>query len=385
MKDDFIFSPKVSLESQVNQTLGQRETMEKYQRENRERLYNHLNNHLTSRSIDIGLLPEHIQQVVLPYLHFEGKLLRSTLLFLTCAAVGGDEEVATPAGAAIEVYHSATLIHDDIIDRSEKRRGHLTVYEQLRQQFLKEIGYSEKEARHYGISLGMLTGSMLQGMAISLLCDLYHHSTVDLKLVLHLVNELTGDVQSKTLEGEALDVQYSKMSADNLNLDYILKMMERKTGTLFSFAARAGAMIGLNAYDPDRPAVRMLSEFASRCAIAFQLQDDILGIIGSEDATGKSVGSDLKEGKMTVILYHSLTNADSEQKAILASTIGNEAATKEDIAKATEVLIELGGVRYAQELAKNYIRDATTLLGKVPLQRKESLPAWAQYLVDRKS
>jgi len=330
--------------------------------------------------------PEHIRKAALHYLSFGGKSLRPATVFLACKAVGGDEEIALPAAAAIEVYHTWTLIHDDIIDRDEKRRGHLTVHEEFYRRALNEMQYSEEEARHYGLSIGILAGDMLQGWAVSLLCDLCCTDEVDPELVVFLVNDLMGHVQNTLVGGEMLDIQYSKLPIDKLKIDHILDMLEKKTGVLYQFAGQAGAMIGLNVNDPDQPSVRALSEFTDKCGTAFQLRDDILGIVGSEEILGKPVGSDLREGKMTVILYHALVNANENQRAILMSTAGNASATAAEVAQATDLIIELGGIARAQELAESYIRDAALCLDCVPnLQDKELLLEWARYLISRNS
>ena len=330
--------------------------------------------------------PEHIGDAALHYLRFGGKSLRPATVFLACKAVGGDEEIALPAAAAVEVYHIWTLIHDDIIDRDDRRRGHLTVHEEFYQRSLNEMGYPEEEARHYGLSIGILAGDILQGWAVSLLCDLCRTTRVDPELVVFLTNHLFGHVQNTLVEGEMLDIQYTKLPISELDIDLIIDMLGKKTGVLYQFAALAGAMIGLNVSDSDHSTVRTLSEFAAKCGTAFQLRDDILGIIGKEEVLGKPVGSDLREGKMTVLLYHALTNANDEERTVLMRTAGNASATAAEITQATDLIIELGGVVRAQELAESYVVGAALCLDRVPnLQYKDLLLEWAQYLIHRDS
>ncbi|MBT9160586.1 MAG: polyprenyl synthetase family protein [Dehalococcoidia bacterium] len=354
--------------------------LEKVLQEYRERIADYLLSGDGRRSFH----PEHIRDAALHYLSFGGKTLRPATVFLACKAVGGNEEIALPAAAAVEVYHTWTLIHDDIIDRDEKRRGHLTVHEEFYRRALNEMRYSEEEARHYGLSLGILAGDMLQGWAVSLLCDLCRTSELDPELVVFLTNNLMGHVQNTLVEGEMLDIQYSKLPIDKLDIEHIIDMLEKKTGALYQFAGLAGAMIGLNVNDPEHPAVRTLSEFADKCGTAFQLRDDILGLIGSEEILGKSVGSDLREGKMTVILYHALVNANEKQRAILMSTAGNASATAVEIAQTTDLIIELGGIACAQKLAESYITDAALCLDGMPnLRHKELLLEWARFLISR--
>jgi geranylgeranyl diphosphate synthase type I len=330
--------------------------------------------------------PEHIRDAALHYLRFGGKSLRPATVFMACKAVGGDEEIALPAAAAVEVYHTWTLIHDDIIDRDEKRHGHLTVHEEFYQRSLNEMGYPEEEARHYGLSIGIFAGDILQGWAVSLLCDLCRTGRVDPELVVFLTNDLFGHVQNALVEGQMLDIQYSKLPINKLDIDLIIDMLRKKTGALYQFAALSGAMIGLNVSDPDHSTVRTLSEFAGKCGIAFQLRDDILGLIGSEEILGKSVGSDLREGKMTVLLYHALANANEKEQAVLMNAAGNASAAAAEIAQATDLIIKLGGLERAQELAESYVADAARCLERLPnLQHKDLLLEWAQYLIHRNS
>ena len=333
-----------------------------------------------------GFQPSHMQEAALHYLRRGGKALRSTALLLICRAVGGDEERALPAAAAIEIYHTWTLIHDDIIDRDKKRRGHLTVHEEFYRRALTEMGYADKEAKHYGLSIGILTGDLLQGWAVSLLCDLRHSGAADSNLVLFLVNDLAGSVNTELIAGQTSDIQCVKLPIDNLDIDSLIDLAEKKTGRLYQFAGRAGAMLGLNTIDPDQPSVKILTEFAAKCGIAFQLRDDILGIIGKEEVLGKPVGSDLREGKITVLLYHALTNANEKERIVLMSTAGNTSATAAEITQATDLIIKLGGVARAQELAESYVADAALCLDHVPnLQHKDLLLEWVRYLIHRDS
>jgi geranylgeranyl diphosphate synthase type I len=345
-----------------------------------------ITNYLLADAAKRDFQPRHMQEAAVHYLRRGGKVLRSIALLLICKAVGGDEAKALPAAAAVEVYHTWTLIHDDIIDRDTKRRGHLTVHEEFYQRALNEMRYSEEEARQYGLSLGILAGDILQGWAVSLLCDLCRTGELGPGLVVFLTNNLMGHVQNTLIEGEMLDIQYSKLPIDKLDIEYITDMLKKKTAVLYQFAGLAGAMIGLNVNDPEHPAVRTLSEFADKCGTAFQLRDDILGLIGSEEILGKSVGSDLREGKMTVILYHALVNANEKQRAVLMRTAGNASATVAEIAQATDLIIKLGGIAYAQKLAESYIVDAALCLDRVPnLRHKELLLEWARFLIGRNS
>lgn len=339
---------------------------------------------LLSDHHSVAFRPEHIYDSVYSYIKSSGKSLRPVVLLWACGAAGGDEERAMPAAATIEAYHTWTLIHDDIIDRDARRRGNPTVHEEFRLRALQELGYNASDSIHYGLSIAILAGDILQGWTVGLLKELYDYHGVDALLVLELIKELKLDVGCILVEGETLDIQYSKSDISRLDQNKIVDMLWRKTGVLYRFAGKAGAMLGLNKYAPDHHIVESLSSFASKCGTAFQLQDDILGIVGDEDLLGKPVGSDIREGKRTLVVYYAYGNADTQQKRRLTQILGDEDAPKEDIEEATDLLRKLGGIEYTQNLAKSYILEGLEYLKGIPSSKyRDLLESWAAYMIER--
>jgi len=340
--------------------------------------------YLMSSSYQNRFLPKHIHDAVYSYIRLGGKRLRPAILLFSCGAVGGDEEKALPAAAAVEVFHTWTLVHDDIIDNDKKRRGGATVHEEFRKKAITEFNYNEDYAKHYGMSLAMLAGDVQQGWAASLLSELYSKYNVDPGVVLYLINDIETSVLNTLVEGETLDIQYSKSSIESLDENLITKMLWKKTGVLYEFSGKAGAMIGLNTNNPNNTLVNAISRFTSRCGTAFQLQDDILGIVGDEEKLGKPVGSDIKEGKRTTIVYYAFKNADKKQKERLECILGNNNATEEEIEEAVDLLRELGGIEHTRALASSYIKDASIYLKDIPESGyKNLLSIWADYMIKR--
>lgn len=340
--------------------------------------------YLTSPEYGKYFSPNHIYDAVYSYINIGGKSLRPAVLLFSCGAVGGDENQAIPAAAAVEVYHTWTLVHDDIIDKDGKRRGSPTVHEKFRIKAVEEYGYNEDDAQQYGLSIGILAGDVQQGWATSLLSELYQNQDLDPALVLYLINDLKMNVQCTLVEGETLDIQYAKQPIESLSETLIVEMLWKKTGVLYEFAGRAGAMIGLSTCDTHHELVRSLSTFASKCGTAFQLQDDILGIVGDEELLGKPVGSDIREGKRTTIVYYALKNASERQKAKLLSILGDERAAEEEVGQAISLLRELGGIEQTRDLARSYVREALIYLDGIPSSRyKELLSIWADYMIER--
>lgn len=328
--------------------------------------------------------PQDLQDAVFSYLERPGKRLRPAVLMWSCGAVGGDENIALPAACGVELFHTWTLVHDDIIDNDNLRRGGPTVHI-LGETFAREkLGYSDEKAKEYGRDLAILTGDSQHGWNVSLFCECARNGGVDAKTILDIIYHLESYVVNTLIEGETLDVQYARTPIEQLTREDIVHMLWMKTGVLYEFAARAGAMIGLNNSDPSHPYVAALSRFASSCGTAFQLQDDILGLMGKEEKLGKPVGSDVREGKKTTIVFFALKSATPDQRAFLFSVLGNPDASPGQVRQATELMVELGGIKKTADLALEHVNKALPELDVLPDSGyKELLTSWARYMIER--
>ena len=307
--------------------------------------------------------PAHIREAVYSYLKGGGKSLRPAVAMLACGALSGDESQVLPVAAAIEIYHTWTLVHDDVIDRDDTRRGQPTVHHDFAQRATEEFGWETDDAEHYGTTIAMLTGDVQQSWAWSLLFEAHLERGVSADIVLRLAQELASQVTPLLVEGEALDVQYSGR-ARQLDEELVLDMLWKKTGALYEFAGRAGAAVALNNADANLPEAQAIARFGSLCGIAFQIQDDILGIIGDADQMGKPVGSDICEGKSTLLTMKALERADERQREQLLRTLGDAAASADDIGSVSALMRELGVIRYAQDMSHRYVNEALAQLGR---------------------
>jgi len=327
----------------------------------------------------------HVRDSVYSYIQAGGKLLRPGVLLLACGAVGGDEARALPAAAGIEVFHTWTMVHDDIIDRDAKRRGGPTVHEAFRRRAIAELEFEEEEAEHYGTSVAILTGDVQHGWTISLFTELTTVHGVDPLVTLALIGELEGYVVNTLVDGQALDVQYAGAPVEEYNRDRIMDVLWKKTGVLYEFAGRAGAMIGLETADRDHELVRAMSAFTGKCGTAFQLQDDILGIVGDEKQLGKPVGSDIREGKKTMVVLYAFQSADPEQRAQLKAVLGHRGARDAEIERTKALLEELGGIERTRALAQEYVKEALRDLDGVPSSLyRDLLCGWAEFVIERR-
>lgn len=340
--------------------------------------------YLKTEEYSLRFSPPDICEAVYSYINLGGKSLRPAVALFSCGAVGGNEETALPLAAAIEVYHTWTLVHDDVIDRDSKRRGGLTIHEEWCRRAMKK-GYDEEEAGHFGQTIAILAGDVQHAWAMSLLCELHTKKGVPSSLTLSLIDRLQTHVLVILAKGETLDVQYAKIPPDELDEHAILDMLWAKTGMLYEFAGEAGAMVGLSVDDTQHTLVKALSQFTSKCGLAFQLQDDILGVTGDETILGKPVGSDIREGKRTVIVCHGFRNATKNQKRVLNQIIGNRSAGGEEVRKAVEILRDLGSIDYTSNLARSIATGALSCLDPLPPSKyKTLLETWAHYITERK-
>ena len=343
-----------------------------------------VNEYFTQPRFHDWFKPKDLEEAVFAYINRSGKRLRPAVLMWSCGAVGGKEDLVIPAAAAVELFHTWTLVHDDLIDNDDKRRGGPSVHK-LGQTFASEkLGYDDERAAEYGRDLAVLTGDSQHGWNVSLLCECARTGGVDSRVVIEIIYNLESYVVNTLIEGETLDVQYAKTPIEELTGEDILKMLWMKTGVLYEFAARAGAMLGLNTPYKDHPTVAALSKFASSCGTAFQLQDDVLGLLGKEEKLGKPVGSDVREGKKTTIVYYALKTAKPDDRKFLLKTLGNRDASSEDVQKATDLMVSLGAVEKTSKLALEHINKALPELDVLPdSEYKSLLQAWAHFMINR--
>jgi geranylgeranyl diphosphate synthase type I len=157
-------------------------------------------------------------------------------------------------------------------------------------------------------------------------------------------------------EGQALDLSYPS-TTDVVEEDYIF-MVGGKTSALFKACAQVGAIVG----GATTKQIESLGKFAWDAGISFQLVDDILGVTADENKLGKPIGSDLREGKKTLIIIHALKNANSTQRELITKVLGNHNATKKDIERIILILKDVGSIDYAIKKAERYTKNSISQL-----------------------
>ena len=283
-----------------------------------------------------------------------GKRVRPVLCLMACEACGGDWEQALPAGAAIELQHNFSLIHDDIEDRDETRRGRPTVW----------ALWGEAQAINAGdtlfalaqLALARLSGRDVPATTVVAALRLFNRTCV----------ALTG--------GQYLDIGFESR-ADVSIADY-LAMIERKTGALVACACEMGALIAV-APGAQREHLRT---FGHHLGLAFQMRDDVLGVWGDPALTGKPVGADVARRKKSLPILHGL-----EHSAELRALLAQERLSAANVHHATELLQETNSRAYAEQLAREHHAQALAALEEAHLERPavEALHELAERLLSR--
>ena len=288
-----------------------------------------------------------------------GKRLRPYLVMKVCELVGGDPDIAVPYAAAMEILHNFTLIHDDIMDNDRLRRGETTVH------------------ARWGVPVAIASGDLLFAKVYEAMYRPAVQRALPCERVIESIKRVT-DAAIAICEGQVLDISYPNTSGVSEE-DYVF-MVGGKTATLFKACAEVGALVG----GGDREQVERVGAFAYDAGIAFQIVDDVLGATADEETLGKPVGSDLREGKKTLIIIHALKNASPEGRSALLKVLGVKDASPSDVEAANAILVESGSIDYAIKAAKRYYERAKGMLEHFPdSPAKDALFEMADYFMSR--
>ncbi len=327
-----------------------------------------------------------IDECLITYIERGGKRLRPAVLLMSCGAVGGDLNVALPAASAIELFHTWTLVHDDLIDNDNLRRGKPTIHVAAKELAIQQLNMNETSAKKLAHDIAILIGDLQHGWSISLLTQSLLVDSVSPAVIFDIIQKLQTVVLRTLIHGETVDVELGLMENNitSIDEDKIINMHWMKTGVLYEFAGLFGAMIGKNSIDKNDPQISAIKNFCSNCGIAFQLRDDILGIVGNEKELGKPVGSDIREGKKTTIVRTALINANENQREVIMNILGKKDATESEIELLTKLLIDLQGIERTHQLAQSYIEKAIPYLSELESSSyKKILDQWAYYMIER--
>jgi geranylgeranyl diphosphate synthase type II len=261
-----------------------------------------------------------------------GKRIRPILALLACEAVGGKAEASVHAGAGIEILHNFTLVHDDIMDNADSRRGRATVHTK------------------WDDNVAILVGDELLALAYRILL---RTESPRIKDIAGVFTEGVVEV----CEGQGFDKEFESRS--NVTVDEYLLMIRKKTGKMVAVATEIGAIIG-NGSPAEIAALKNYGELVGR---AFQVQDDLLDVVGDEKQFGKMIGGDLREGKKTFLLLEALKRARGKDKLLLKGLVRNGGASKKMIAEFRRIFETSGAIGAAETRIRSDIDEAKQQLG----------------------
>jgi len=304
-----------------------------------------------------------------------GKRIRAALLYCSYLSHGGkDEEMAMQASLAMELSETYLLIHDDIMDDDSLRRGGTTIHHNYGKMAMKK--YRRKvDPKQFGSSIAMCAGNIASAMSYEIIsklkCDEIHTNRV-----LRLLSEIY------ILEnyGQSLDL-FSQVR-EKMTHDDGIKVQELKTVPYtFDGPVKIGAILA-GAGDDE---IKKLESYTLPLGIAFQIQDDILGVFGSTEKTGKPIISDLKEGKKTLLILDALQVADKKQRKIIEHNLGNKWITKRGFEAVKKIIVDTGALEKSKKIAHDLAEKAEKAMVGLDLEKngKKFLVDIADYIVNR--
>ncbi len=294
---------------------------------------------------------------VLP--HASGKALRPTLCLLTCEAVGGDYHRALPAAATLELVHNYSLIHDDIQDNDEERRHRSTVWSI----------WGKPQAINAGTAMRILANVSLWRLK-----DLGVSTEKQLR-----IQRLIDENCLSLIEGQYLDINFE--SSWNITIDDYLNMIAKKTGALLSCSMEIGALLGTD----DEKMIQSFKYIGYDLGLAFQIRDDILGIWGDEQKTGKPSCSDIRKKKKSFPVIHALVTADDKKRSDLLKYYSNGASSAEQTAEILNILEVVNARGASEKMAESFeqkVKSETVNL-KLSSPTEQDLQELFDFLVER--
>ena len=283
-----------------------------------------------------------------------GKRLRPVMAMITCDMVGGNSKKAIPFAAALETIHNFTLVHDDVMDDDDLRHG--------------------VDACHtiYGLSTAILAGDTLFAYAFEMITDCDIEDTVKADLVKNVAY-----VVRKIAEGQQMDINFEE--EETVDAKEYLEMIRLKTSILFGAAAYGGAKIG----GTNEEEARELEMMATNVGLGFQIWDDYLDATAPEEVLGKPSGSDIRQGKRTLLVIEGLNRTNETDRKRLIEILDSK-NTDEEVKEAVEIMERCGALEECHKQANGYLEGARKTLSNYPESESRLLfEELLQYMVTR--
>ena len=284
-----------------------------------------------------------------------GKRLRPFMVIESCKILGGKTSDALPAASAVEMVHNFTLVHDDIMDNDEIRHGVLTVH------------------KKFGMPVAILAGDVLFSKAFQVVTK----SNLSTNSISQLVSRLAKACVD-ICEGQLLDIKMAEEKKIPTQKEYV-NMISKKTAALFDVSCAMGAICASN----KEKDILNLSSFGRNLGIAFQITDDLIGVMGNPKLTKKPVGNDLREGKKSLPILLAIKAARGKDKKTIQKAFGNSKISKKKLDEAVNVIRSLGIEENVRNQALKYAEKAEKSLENYSGRSKKELVKLLDFVVKR--
>lgn len=308
-----------------------------------------------------------------------GKRFRSTMCIMTYRGISGDlsDTKILKAAMSLEFMQSSLLTHDDIMDESKLRRGKPTPHVWIANWYKEKISNDEAKAVKFGRNMAIILGDVFNSYGIE---SILKSDFLDDKKVMAL--DIYNTTYETTGKGQILDVWFGERKDGATEEDY-MAMIDRKTvHYTIEKPALLGAVLG-GASEKQKEAI---SKFAFPIAQGFQIQDDILDCVSTKEKLGKPIGTDIKEGKNTLIALYAKKNANEEQMKVINEILGKGDATEDEVKEVVKVFQDTGALDYAKERARKLVLEGKAYLKDLEIAQEtlDFYNTFADYLVERK-
>jgi len=284
-----------------------------------------------------------------------GKRFRPALTLLFCTAVGGRERKALPAAAAVEILHNMTLIHDDIEDQSELRRGKPCIHIM------------------FGLPAAINSGDAMLIKVFEAAADGPLGAATKNRLI-----ERFAERAFQITRGQALEFELNKQP--DFTEDDVIEVLRNKTSALVALACEVGAIVG----GATKSQLAAATGFGESTGVGFQIVDDLLNVVGDVQKYGKEIGGDIREGKRTIMAAHLVKSASAGDRDRFMTLLGKPTISLDEISQAIEMYKKYGSLDHAKKTADRYVEDGLRALKRLPKSNaRQVLEALARFLVQR--
>lgn len=301
-----------------------------------------------------------INNIINEFILRGGKRIRPFLVYCGYKCIGGKNKgEILNASLCLELLQSFLLIHDDIVDKSEVRRGGLTVHKKIEKKYIEILG--RNKAKEFGTFLAIWIGNLCYIDSFQILSN----SKFPQKNIIIAIQELS-KILELAIHGQIMDI-FAGTKVVTITEKDINIIQELKTG---KYTIEAPLLIGAVLGGGSSKDIDMLKKYARPLGRAFQIKDDINGLFGNPQKTGKPNDSDLKMGKMTLLIVKALKSANRYQKKVILNCLGNKNIKLKDVENIKNIIIQTGAFKYSEHKIKKLIKKAKNIIQKSKFNKK---------------